>query len=135
MSRCALAAAATLAASATAAAADYPTKKAPPPAPAPVVVASVTPGFFVKAGFLYGINQTSVEAVLGTHRRQLAAHAASSSWASARRSATSPTLGFEAGYFVTPNVSIDVSAGVPMWATDKTEGSDGSAGSADTSLP
>jgi outer membrane protein len=31
-------------------------------------------------------------------------------------------LGFEAGYFVTPNVSVDVSAGVPRWATDKTKG-------------
>ena len=55
--RCALAAAAALTVTA-AAAADYPTKKAPPPAPAPVV-ASVPSGFFVKAGFLYAINQTS----------------------------------------------------------------------------
>ena len=42
-----------------AAAADYPTKKKAPPAPAPAVVAPVTPGFFVKAGFLYAINESS----------------------------------------------------------------------------
>jgi hypothetical protein len=43
----------------SAAAADYPTKKEAPPAPAPIVVTPITPGFFVKAGFLYAVNQSS----------------------------------------------------------------------------
>jgi outer membrane protein len=116
--RCAVAAAAALAVNAVAAA-DYPTKKAPPPAPAPVVVASVTPGFFVKAGFLYAINQTSSKLYSQTPpgvgpQNELPGIGATVS--------NVATLGFEAGYFVTPNVSVDVSAGVPMWATDKTKG-------------
>ena len=32
------------------------------------------------------------------------------------------TLGLEAGYFVTPNISIDIAAGIPIWANDKTKG-------------
>ena len=109
--RAAAAAAVALAVTA-AAAADYPTKKAPPPAPAPVVVAPVTPGFFVKAGFLYAINQSSSKLYAGGSQI-LGVGATFSNVA---------TLGLEAGYYVTPNVSIDVSAGVPMWVTDKTKG-------------
>jgi outer membrane protein len=116
--RCAVAAAAALAVTA-AAAADYPTKKAPPPAPAPVVVAPITPGFFVKAGFLYGINQTSSKLYSqippgGGLQYGLPGVGATL--------ANVATLGVEVGYYVTPNLSIDVSAGVPMWATDKTKG-------------
>jgi len=96
-----------------AAAADYPTKKMAPLAPAPVVVAPVTPGFFVKAGFLYAINQSSSKLYAGGV--QIPGVGATFS--------NVATLGLEAGYYVTPNVSIDVSAGVPMWATDKTKGS------------
>jgi outer membrane protein len=117
--RGAIIAAAALAVTA-AAAADYPTKKAPPPAPAPVV-ASVPSGFFVKAGFLYGINQTSSklysEPGVGLPQQRVDGVGATVS--------NVATLGVEAGYFVTPNVSIDVSAGIPMWATDKTKGTPG----------
>ena len=95
-----------------AAAADYPTKKMAPLAPAPVVVAPVTPGFFVKAGFLYAINQSSSKLYAGGV--QIPGVGATFS--------NVATLGLEAGYYVTPNVSIDVSAGVPMWVTDKTKG-------------
>jgi outer membrane protein W len=121
LSPCAVAAAATLAVNAVAAA-DYPTKKSPPPAPAPVVVTPVSPGFFVKAGLLYGINQTSSKlysqgfpgGALGGPQALIPGVGATVS--------NVFTVGFEAGYFVTPNVSVDVSAGVPMWATDKTKG-------------
>ena len=103
-----------------AAAADYPTKKAPPPAPAPVVMAPVTPGFFVKAGFLYAINQSSsklyAQVAHGSPQFEVPGVGATIG--------NVATLGLEAGYFVTPNVSIDVSAGVPMWVTDKTKGDD-----------
>jgi outer membrane protein len=112
-----------LAASATALAADYPTKKAPPPAPAPVVVASVTPGFFVKAGFLYAINQTSSKLYSGTLNNPPSSLLTQVEIPGVGATVSNvATLGFEAGYFVTPNVSVDVSAGVPMWATDKTKG-------------
>ena len=100
------------------AAADYPTRKAPPPAPAPVVVAPVTPGFFVKAGFLYGINQTSSK--LYSQFTPVSQQIPVGVGATVSNVFT---VGFEAGYYVTPNVSVDISAGVPMWATDKSKGS------------
>jgi outer membrane protein len=114
--------AATAALAVTAAvAADYPTKKAPPPAPAPApVVASVPSGFFVKAGFLYGINQTSSKLYSqGTIPGSGAQIEVPGVGATVGNVAT---LGVEAGYFVTPNVSVDVSAGIPMWAKDNSKG-------------
>ena len=104
-------AAAALAATA-AGAADYPTKKAPrAPAPAPAV-APITPGFFVKAGLLYAINQSSSKLYL--NGSQLPGVGATIS--------NIATLGFEAGYYLTPDLSIDISAGLPMWAEAKTTG-------------
>lgn len=105
-----------------AAAADYPTKKAPPPAPAPVVMAPVTPGFFVKAGFLYAINQSSSKlysqdlALVPGNGPQLQLPGIGATIGNVA------TLGVEAGYFVTPNVSLDIAAGIPMWANDTTKG-------------
>jgi outer membrane protein len=121
--RCAVAAAAALTVTA-AAAADYPTKKAPPPAPAPVVVAPVTPGFFVKAGFLYAINQTSSKQYaqnpfLGGTGPEIPIPGVNATVGNVA------TLGVEVGYFVTPNVSVDISAGVPMWADVKSKGTPG----------
>jgi outer membrane protein len=96
----------------SAAAADFPTKKTAPPAPAPVVVAPVTPGFFVKAGLLYAINQSSSK--LYAAGAQIPGVGATVG--------NVATLGVEAGYFVTPNVSVDIAAGIPMWADDKLKG-------------
>jgi outer membrane protein len=96
----------------SAAAADYPTKKKAPPAPAPVAVAPITPGFFVKAGFLYAVNQSSSKLYAGGS--QIPGVGATFS--------NVATLGLEAGYYVMPNVSIDISAGAPMWVTDKLKG-------------
>jgi outer membrane protein len=120
--RCALAAAAALTVTA-AAAADYPTKKAPPPAPAPVV-ASVPSGFFVKAGFLYAINQTSSKQYaqnpfLGGTGPEIQIPGVNATVGDVA------TVGVEAGYFVTPNVSVDISAGVPRWADVKSKGTPG----------
>ena len=106
------------------AAADYPTRKAPPPAPAPVVVVPVTPGFFVKAGFLYAINNSSSKVYSqGTIPGTGAQIEVPGVGATIGNVAT---LGFEAGYFVTPNISVDIAAGLPMWASDKTKGTPGS---------
>jgi len=104
-----------------AAAADLPTTKAPPaPAPAPVV-ASVLSGFFVKAGFLYAINSSSsklyAEPLPGMPEQRLVGVGANIS--------NVATVGFVAGYYVMPSVSIEIQAGVPMWATNKTKGAPG----------
>ncbi len=102
-----------------AAAADYPTKKKAPPAPAPAVVATITPGFFVKAGFLYAINQSSSKSysqlvpIPGSPQLPVGVGSTISNIA---------TLGFEAGYYLRPDLSIDVSAGFPVWATDTSKG-------------
>jgi outer membrane protein len=104
-------------------AADFPTKKAPIPAPVATpapVVGSVLSGFFVKAGFLYAINQTSAKLysqpapIPGLAQERVNGVGATVD--------NVATLGVEAGYFVTPNVSIDIAAGLPMWAKDKTKG-------------
>lgn len=102
----------------SASAADLPTTKAPPaPAPAPVV-APITPGFFVKAGFLYAINQSSsklyTQVAPGSPQFEIPGVGA--------RVGNVATLGVEAGYYVTPNISVDIAAGIPMWASDKSKG-------------
>ena len=105
-----------------AAAADLPTTKSPPPpAPAPVV-ATVTPGFFVKAGFLYAINNSSSK----LYSQDLLGLGTGPQFQIPGVGATIgnvATLGVEAGYFVTPNISIDIAAGIPVWANDKSKGS------------
>ena len=113
------AATAALLAATSAFAADLPTQKTPP-ASAPVI-GKVTPSFFVKAGFLYAINQSSsklysqdlLSGGFGPQSQLPGVGATVGNVA---------TLGLEAGYYVTPNVSIDISAGIPMWASDKTKG-------------
>jgi outer membrane protein len=117
LSRCAVAAAVALVVTG-AVAADYPTKKAPPSAPAPVV-ASVPSRFFIKAGFLYAINSSSSKLYSQTAPGPGAQVELPGVGATVGNVAT---LGVEAGYFVTPNISVDIAAGVPMWANDKTKG-------------
>jgi outer membrane protein len=93
-----------------------PTKKAPPPPPPPVVAPSP---FFVRLGFLYAVNSSSsklyTQAAPGVNPQVLIPGVGANI-------ANVATLGFEAGYFVTPNVSVDVSAGVPMWSKVTTKG-------------
>lgn len=89
-------------------AADLPSAKEPL-APAPV--ADTFQPLFVKLGFTYAINQSSSH--LYAFGTDLGIGATVSNVA---------TLGFEAGLFVTKNISIDVSGGVPLRASDKTKG-------------
>ena len=88
-----------------------------PPASAPPVAASQLP-FFVKLGFSYVINSSSSklysEFAPGSAQLEIPGVGANIS--------NEATLGVEAGYFVTPNVSIDVSAGWPMWVNVTTKG-------------
>jgi outer membrane protein len=103
-----------------AAAADYPTKKKPPPPPPAPVVAPVPSGFFVKAGLLYAINQSSSklysQSPINPTGPEIAIPGVGATIGNVA------TLGVEAGYFVMPNISIDLAAGIPMWASDKTKG-------------
>jgi outer membrane protein len=94
------------------------TKKAPPPPPPPVVAAPSP--FFVRLGFLYAVNSSSSklysQVTPGVNPQvQLPGVGANIG--------NVATLGFESGYFITPNISLDVSAGIPMWARVTTRGS------------
>ncbi len=99
----------------TASAADLPTKKD--------VVAAVAPepaqlGFFVKLGFTYAFNQSdsrlfSAVAPFGPVFEIPGINAKVQNVA---------TVGFESGYMLTPNFSIDVSGGIPMYAKVTTKG-------------
>jgi outer membrane protein len=115
---CALSAAcAMLAASSAAVAADLPSNQ-PPPAPPPPVAAPL--GFFVKLGLTYGINTSTSKLyaqpapVAGLPQVEVPGVGANIG--------NVATLGLEAGYFVMPNISVDVSAGIPMWAKVTTKG-------------
>ena len=97
-----------------------PTKKEPPPpvAPAPLP-------FFVRVGLVYGVNSSS-SSLLSQIPLSLAPFAASPnqillSGVNAKI-ADVLTVGLEAGVFVTPNVSLEVAAAIPQWATNKITG-------------
>ncbi|MGO4872240.1 MAG: OmpW/AlkL family protein [Roseiarcus sp.] len=103
-----------------AAAADLPDTTSPPPPPP---VAAPSP-FFVKLGFTYAFNNSTSKLYSQTinpgtgagygPQLQIANVGANI--------ANVATVGFEAGYFVMPNISLDISGGIPMWAKDKSKG-------------
>jgi outer membrane protein len=83
---------------------DLPSAKSPL-APAPVV--ETFQPLFVKLGVTYAINTSFSKlypALTGAEVSNIT------------------TLGFEAGYFITRNISINVSAGIPFYAKDKVKG-------------
>ncbi|MBB4197246.1 outer membrane protein [Rhodoblastus sphagnicola] len=89
-------------------AADLPSSKEPL---APPPVAETFLPFFVKGGFTYAINESRSK--LYTPRGDTGLNATISDVA---------TFGYEFGWFVTKNISINVSGGIPLTATDKTKG-------------
>jgi outer membrane protein len=99
-------------------AADLPTSKPAPALPAPAPPPPL--GFFVKLGFTYGINTSSSKLysqqvpIPGAPQFQIPGVGASVG--------NVATLGVEAGYFFTPNISVDVSGGIPVFAAVKTQG-------------
>jgi outer membrane protein len=101
-------------------AADLPTSKAPP-APAPVVEASLP--FFVKLGLTYAIN-TSSSKIYSQSPARLAVGDPTQYQVPGLGADLSniATLGVEAGYYVLPNISVDISGGIPMWVKDTTKG-------------
>jgi outer membrane protein len=119
-------------------AADLPTMKAPP-APAPVVVETTLP-FFVKLGFTYAINQ-STSKIYSQSPVALGAGIADqfpvpniSGGVTGANIANVATVGFEVGYMVMPNISIDVSGGIPMYAKVTTNSASPSIGLSGTKL-
>jgi outer membrane protein len=102
----------------TAQAADLPSYKEAPPAP---VVESFQP-FFVKLGFTYGLNSSTshlwAQDPTALRRRNQTAFPTGFGATVGDVS----TLGFEAGFFVTHNISVDVSGGIPIYVNDKTKG-------------
>jgi outer membrane protein len=97
-----------------AAAADLTSTTPPPPAP----VAAPSP-FFVKFGFTYVINDSTSKlySQIGVGSAQYQVPGVGANIANVA------TVGFEAGYYVMPNISLDISGGVPMWAKVTTKGS------------
>ena len=93
----------------------------PPPAPAPI--ADAPPSFFVKLAFSYALN-TSSSKIYSQSPPALGAGISTQFQIPGvgANIADIATLGFEAGYFVTPNVSIDVSGGFPLWAKVTSKG-------------
>jgi len=113
---CALAA---IFAAATAQAADLPTVKEPL-APAPVVD-SFQP-FFVKIGFTYALNTSSSRLWGQSPQAMLRGNYAVFPAGVGATLTDVATVGFEAGYYVTRNVSVDISGGIPFYVKDKTKG-------------
>jgi outer membrane protein len=100
-----------------AAAADLP---APPPAAPPAPVAPALSPWFVKLGFSYAIN--SGKSTLWSQPALGAPFQAEIPGVGATVGNVA-TVGFEAGYYLTNNISLDLSGGIPMWADVKTKGS------------
>jgi outer membrane protein len=98
----------TCALSGAAYAADLPSAKEPL---APPPVGETFLPFFVKGGFTYAINDSRSK--LYTPLGDTGLNATISDVA---------TFGYEFGWFVTKNISINVSGGIPLTATDKTKG-------------
>ncbi|MDI9848380.1 OmpW family outer membrane protein [Rhodoblastus sp. 17X3] len=102
----------------TAQAADLPSYKEAPPAP---VVDSFQP-FFVKVGFTYALNSSSSRlwgqdpaAMRRGNFTAFPAHVGATIGDIA-------TAGFEAGVYVTHNISVNISGGIPYYVNDKTKG-------------
>jgi outer membrane protein len=76
-------------------------------------------GFFIKLGFTYAINTTDSH----LYSQLLPLAGAPKLKIPGVRGILDnvATLGFESGYYVTPNVSIDLSGGIPMYAKVKTK--------------
>jgi outer membrane protein len=107
-----------LAASSAAVAADLPAVKDAPPAPAAVN----WPPIFIKAGFTYALN-TSASTIYAQDIALLRRGVTTAFNAGISATLTDvATLGFETGLYLTPNVSLNVSGGLPFFIKDKTKG-------------
>ena len=101
-----------------ASAAELPTQKAPVQ---PVQIDYYQP-FYVKLGFIYALNQSYSTLWAQNPTATAAGNFATFPLGVGATVGDVPTLGFEGGLFVTHNVSVDVSGGIPMYVNDKTKG-------------
>ncbi len=105
-------------------AADLPTDKGPAPAPAPVPPPAIDyfQPFFVKLGFTYALN-TSFSKIWAQNPIAMAqGDFAAFPLGVGATIGNVPTLGVEAGVFVTRNISLNVSSGIPEYVDVKTKG-------------
>ncbi len=109
-----------LLAAATAFAADLPTAKGPPPAPPPPI--DYYQPFFVKVGFTYALNTSSSQLWAQNPIAMSYGNFATLPLGVGATIGDLPTVGFEGGVFVTRNVSLDVSFGIPYYVDVKTKG-------------
>ena len=107
-----------------ASAADLPTQKAPPAPVQPVQIDYYQP-FFVKLGFTYALNQSYSSLWAQNPTAMAAGNFAAFPLGVGATLGNVPTLGFEGGLFVTHNLSVDVSGGIPMYVNDKTKATKG----------
>jgi len=116
--RTASSALALFASASAATAADLPTAKEPPPAP---VVDTFQP-FFVKFGFTYGLNTSTSH--IWAQNPAAVAHGIRTTFPAGFGATLTDvsTFGVEAGAYVTRNVSVDISGGIPFYVKDKTRG-------------
>ena len=116
----ALASCAMLFVTGAASAADLPSTKEPALAPA---VDAFNP-FFLKAGFTYAYNQ-SKSTISAQNPAYVLGHGPTTFYPAGFGATIGDiaTVGFEAGYFVTSNISLNVSTGVPYYVKDKAQGS------------
>lgn len=103
----------------TAQAADLPSAKEP--LPPPPVVDSFQP-YFIKVGFTYALNTSSSN--LWAQDPTALRHGITTSFPTGFGATINdiPTLGVEGGIFITRNVSINISGGIPFYTKDKTKG-------------
>ena len=102
--------------------ADLPTKKAPEPAPVPPPQIDYFQPFFVKLGFTYALNTTTNQ--LWAQNPVAMAHGNFTAFPLGVGATIGnvATLGVEGGVFVTRNVSINVSGGIPLFVNNNTKG-------------
>lgn len=108
---------------ATSGAADLPTKKEPMPLPvvAPVAIDYYQP-FFVKVGFTYVYNQLFSKSWSQSPTALAVGNYATFPLGIGTELGDVATLGVEGGVFVTHNVSLNVSGGIPYGINSKTKG-------------
>ena len=104
-----------------ASAADLPTQKAPPAPVQPAQIDYYQP-FFVKLGFTYALNQSYSNLWAQNPTAMATGNFATFPLGVGATLGNVPTLGVESGLFVTRNVSVNVSGGIPMYVNDKTKG-------------
>ncbi len=103
-------------------AADLPTKKDAFPAPAVPMAIDYYQPFYLKLGFTYALNSTSSQLWAQNPTAMARGNLNTFPLGVGATIGDVSTVGLEGGVFVTRNVSLDVSLGLPFFVDDKTKG-------------